>query len=128
MLMVFSILILPGSIGIVSNTLIYWQVRASSSRVQEAAATNGSPQTRITRRDIFLLRHMVIMLSLFIIGWAPWVILEIVGRYTSVNRFLSLASYFSFQLVLLLDVIDLFLYNHEVRKCLTDFCTSCCRI
>ena len=123
----FTVLILPASIGTVTNTLIYWQVRASSSRVQVAAVANESTQTRITRRDIFLLRHMVIMLSLFIIGWAPWVILEIVGRFTSVNRFLSLASYFSFQLVLLLDVIDLFLYNHEVRKYLIQRCLSCCR-
>ena len=125
--MLFSVLILPASIGIVTNAVIYCHVRSSSSRVREAGVANENRRTRITRRDIFLLRHMVIMISLFILGWVPWVIIADVCYSTAVNRFLSLASHLSFQLVLLADIIDLFLYNHEVRKYLIQFCLFRCR-
>jgi hypothetical protein len=67
------------------------------------------------------------MVSIFIFGWAPWVIVYIVDYYTAVPGFLHAIAFFSNQLTLLLDVIDLFLYNHEVRKYLIGLCLSCCR-
>ena len=120
-------MIIPAFICIVTNARIYLHVCASSTRVQTRSVAQASNQHTISRRDIFLLRHMVIMFCIFIFGWAPWLILYIVEYYTTISVLLDTISFVSNQLALLLDVIDLFLYNHEVRKYLIGLCLPGCR-
>ena len=120
-------MIIPAIICIVTNARIYRYVCASSGRVQTRSAPGASNRETINRRDIFLLRHMVIMFSIFICGWAPWLIVYIVEYFTSISDLLDAISFVSNQLALLLDVIDLFLYNHAVRKYLIGLCLPCCR-
>ena len=120
-------LIIPAVICVVTNALIYRHVRASSNRVQVHSVSMANDRGNISRRDIFLLRHMVIVFFVFVIGWTPWVSTSIAWRYTAVSDILDFSSLVSFQLALLVDIIDLFLYNHEVRKYLIQFCSSCCR-
>ena len=120
-------LIVPTVICVMTNALIYQHVRASSNRVQMRSGATANGREKISRRDIFLLRHMVIVFFLFIIGWTPWVSMSIARYYTTVPIILDYSSMVSFQLALLVDIIDLFLYNHEVRKYLVQLCLSCCR-
>ena len=121
-------MIVPALICIVTNIRIYLHVCASSGRVQTRSVARASNQQTISRRDIFLLRHMVIMFSIFIFGWAPWLIVYIVEYYTTISVLLDTIPFVSNQSALLLDVIDLFLYNHEVRKYLIGLCRlPCCR-
>ena len=120
-------MIIPAMICIVTNAQMYRYVCASSNRVQVASTAATRNQTTISRRDIFLLRHMVIMFSIFIFGWAPWLIVYIVNYYTNTSDFVDSISFVSNQFALLFDVIDLFLYNHEVRTYLTGRCLPCCR-
>ena len=121
-----SLVIVPASIGGVTNTLIYLHVRSSSRRVQGPVASSASNRNGVNRRDIFLLKHMIILLGIFLVGWAPWLIIEIVQYFTAVSNIPIYISNVIFQLALLADIVDLFLYNHEVRRYLTELCLRCC--
>ena len=70
---------------------------------------------------------MVIMFAVFIIGWTPWVTLYIVLYYIAVTPLITYMIYIWFQLALMFEMIDLFLYNHQVRKYLTHLCLTFCR-
>ena len=109
-----------------ANTLIYRHVRASTGRFQ-GRSVSGAPSRRpISRREIVLLRHMVILFCVFTVGWGPSMIADIVSYNTPVNPILYECATINFQLALLGDIIDLFLYNHEVRKYLTGLCLPRC--
>ena len=127
MFLFVSLVILPASIGGVTNTLIYLHVRSSSRRVQGPVAFTASHRSGVNRRDIFLLKHMIILLGVFLVGWVPWLIIEIVECFSDVSDLATYISCISFQLALLVDIVDLFLYNHEVRRYLIGLCLSCCR-
>jgi hypothetical protein len=105
--------------------LIYYYVRSSSRRVQPQNDSSNIPQTNISRRDIVLLRHMVIMFCIFIGGWSPTFLVPIIASYMSVNMIVVSSFTILCELGLLLDMIDLFLYNHEVRKYLKSTCLRC---
>ena len=71
---------------------------------------------RLTRRDIRLLRQMLLMFAIFVGGWGPLYIHAIVTKDAPVNllvvRSLSLVAAMS----LLADVVYLFLYNHRMSQ------------
>ena len=115
-------LIVPASICVVSNTLIYLHVRSSSGRVQTQSVANQRHRSNVNRRDIFLLRHMIILFCLFMCGWGPTVIVDVVIYKTGGGELAFDCATINFQLALLLDIVDLFLYNHAVRKYVTGFC------
>lgn len=77
---------------------------------------------KISRRDIYLLRHMVLMFCVFVGGWAPTFSMPIITYYTPINNIIFSSISIWCQLALLINIIDLFLYNHEVRKYLKEFC------
>ena len=115
-------LIIPATICIITNTLIYGRVRSSSNRAQTLDVTNASHQRRVRRRDILLLRHMVIMLTVFVLGWIPVMVAYVAGYYVVVAPVITFLMNVWFQLALMLEIIDLFLYNHKLRKYLTGLC------
>jgi len=108
--------------------LIYDHVRSSSLRVQPQIMSSNTQLTKINRRDIYLLRHMVLMFCIFVAGWAPTFIIPILRYYTSIDTIIISSSVVWCELALLIDMIDLFLYNHEVRKYLKDICLRCGRL
>ena len=119
---------IPAFICIITNALIYRHVLASSRRVQTSTACPDNQYAcAISRRDISLLRHMIILFLVFILGWTPSVIVNIAEYYTAVSNLLYDVSFLSFQLALLVVIIDLFLYNHEVRKYLIGLPLCFCR-
>ena len=119
--------ILPTAICVVSNGLIFSYVSSSSRRVQTGPAS-GEPQRRtISNRDLHLLRHMIIMLSVSVTGQAPLSIIGIIATYTAVNPLIGTILSVWLILSLLFNMIDLFLYNHEVRKYVAGFCCRCMR-
>lgn len=123
------IVIVPSVVFFVTGVLIYINVRSSSRRVQPLPSTitdnnsNNGTQTKISRRDVHLLRHMLAMLIIFVGGWAPLYVLFAVQNQFSVNTTISACFTIWCQIALLCDIIDLYLYNHEVRNYLiTSFC------
>ncbi len=111
---------IPALIILILNLFIFKHVRASSRRIQARLDTNSmsltnGQQSKVSRRDISLLKHTVYMLGIFVIGWAP-IFLLIAIDYDglvkplvySILTILSVMSSIS-------CIIDLFLYNHELR-------------
>ena len=107
------VVIIPGLICLILNIIIFNYVRSSTNRVQPSSMTVTNTQ-HINRRDKHILRHIIIMWSIFVGGWSP------VYIYSSVSSSLSTSVYFSFMILaevsVLLDIINLFIYNHELRK------------
>lgn len=75
---------------------------------------------RIRSRDITLLRHVVIMLILFMGGIIPINFLGMIQTFTGQSYPLLYASLVIWmELCLLGDIINLFVYNYELREYLT---------
>jgi hypothetical protein len=100
-------------------------VRSSSRRIQPASSTTelNPSQThgsQFNRRDIHLLRHMIFMITVFVGGWAPlYTLLAIQDQFT-IDPVLSSSFTILCQAALLCDIIDLYLYNHELRAYFKD--------
>lgn len=67
-------------------------------------------------RDIRVVKHMIIMFIIFLAGWLPiyiFICIDLHGRISVVvYRILSILPALS----LLGDIIDLFLFNHQLRS------------
>jgi hypothetical protein len=122
-----SIVVIPSIMFLIMNTMIYHHVRSSSRRIQPQHASGRRRSIRVSVRDLHLLRHMVLMFCIFVGGWAPSYLLPILSFYKEVNPVWSSAFSLWCELALLLDMIDLYLYNHEMSHFLQDFCLRCCR-
>jgi polyferredoxin len=115
------VVIVPALITLILNLFIFKHVRASSRRIQVQANTNSmnitmGQQPKINRRDISLLKHTIYILGFFIIGWAPIYLLIAIDYNGNViplvYTILELLAFIS----LLSCMLDLFLYNHELRR------------
>ena len=116
------IIVIPFTVFLIVNILIFISVRSSTRRIRPDPSTanennlNSVSQRKISGRDLHLLRHMVIILSIFLGGWAPLYVLLAKENQFSINRILISALTIWCELALLCDIIDLYLYNHEVRN------------
>ena len=84
---------IPAFICIITNALIYRHVLASSRRVQTSTVAPTTNTCAISRRDISLLRHMIILFLVFIVGWTPSVMVNIAEYYTAVSNLLYDVSF-----------------------------------
>ena len=71
--------------------------------------------TRLSRRDLHLLRHMLVMICIFLGGWTPLFIALWLQTRTHIDQNLLATLAVWCELALLCDIIDLHLYNREVR-------------
>ncbi|CAF1432701.1 unnamed protein product [Adineta steineri] len=117
-------IIVSSMMCLIINVLIYHYVRASSRRVQPQAISEHIQQTKISRRDIYLLRHMILMFCVFVGGWAPVFIIPIISHYIPIRPIVSSSITVICEVALLIDIIDLFLYNHELTKYLKYLCVQ----
>lgn len=123
--------IIPSILCLIINTLIFIHVHVSSRRVHSqppavVQSNTGSTQHHtVSRRDIHLLRHMIIMFCIFIGGWTPNCLIPILYYHVYVSMLVYLPLAILCELALLCDIIDLFLYNHEVRNYLKTMFLRC---
>ena len=115
------IAIIPSLIYLITNIIIFKYACSSSNRVQKPSTIpSNNLQQHINRRDMHLLRHMIIMFCIFIGGWSPlyiyMIIVDVIDPTLVVASLLILLT----EMSLLVDIIDLFLYNHELRKYLRN--------
>ncbi len=117
--------VVPALITLILNLFIFKHVRASSRRIQVQTNTNSmnitmnitmGHQPRINRRDISLLKHTIYIFGIFIIGWAPIYLLiaidyngTVIPLVYTILELLAVISSLS-------CMLDLFLYNHELRR------------
>jgi hypothetical protein len=122
----FIIVILPSILSAVFNTLTYVKVRSSTRRVHAAATTMhaATHSKQQNARDVYLLKHMLFIFVIFIIGWAPIYIFAVIDT----NIYLPYWVYSLLQTFpvfsLLIDIVDLFLYNHDLRQYLKERCLN----
>ena len=114
-------------IFLISNALIFHHVHNSSRRIQPQMTMTRRHSTRISHRDAHLLQHIIVMFIVFVGGWAPAYILVIVEHYINVSPIIEWILSFCCDLALLLNIIDLFLYNHELRRFIKEICLWGCR-
>ncbi len=122
------VVILPSIINIVFNSIIFFSVRASTRRIQDlatmtSAAANSMHQQHT--RDMYLLKHIVFMFIVFVSGWAPVYITQVV------NPSLDQAAWFALLLRILpvfssfINMVDLFFYNRELRQYIKEKLMKC---
>ncbi|CAF4478151.1 unnamed protein product, partial [Rotaria socialis] len=119
------VVVFPAIISLVFNLLIFIRVYSSSKRIQPASQTAGTTDAnagtiKLSRRDRHLLQHSIIMFIVVMAGWCP-TFLNIAIDYASV---VSPVVYVVLQLWSIvgdmLIIIDLFIYNHELKKLIRD--------
>ncbi|CAF1412189.1 unnamed protein product [Adineta ricciae] len=112
------IVIIPVIIYIIFNGLILAAVRSSSRRVREITTiivTTTNTDHQQNRRDIKLLKHIFFLFFVFIFGWGPAYIATVIA-----NFYMPLWVYYLLQTLpvftIIIQILDLFIYNHEVRQ------------
>jgi len=124
----FIIFILPSILNAFFNIKIFLKVHSSSRRINaEASMTQigGGNSNRHSIRDIRLLKHMLFIFVIYIIGWVPIYILLIVDP----NQLAPLWIYMLLRILpalsFLIDIVDLFFYNRELRQYLKEKLWNC---
>ncbi|CAF4385474.1 unnamed protein product, partial [Adineta steineri] len=107
------------------NTLIFSYVRSSTRRIQPQsnnASTSGpnNQQPRMSRRDMSLLKQMLVMFSMFIGGWTPILIVYTMNIAIDVDiKIIKITVLFS-EVCIFGIVMNLYIYNHELRHYLLN--------
>jgi hypothetical protein len=122
--------VVPAIIILILNLLIFKHVRDSSRRIHAQNDTTSmtvtmGQQPRTSRRDIFLLKHTIYIFGIFMMGWGPIFLLvaidfsgHVAPLVYTLLELLSVTSSLS-------CILDLFLYNHELRKFIKDKFLRC---
>ena len=100
-------------------------MHAHLSRGRVAPSNTANAISLVNNRDIRVTKRMIILLSLFLLGWSPvYILLTIQNSYTMSVEILKLLA----ELSLLAEVINLFLYNQKVSLYLKDKFLHCMNI
>ncbi|CAF1201801.1 unnamed protein product [Adineta steineri] len=113
------VVIIPSIICLVNNMMIFKYVRSSTNRIQtslEDAKNNAHQRQHLSRRDLHLLRHMIVMFCIFVAGWSPAYLYTVFTNLPSFTSIIVSMFILLSELSLLAVISDLFLYNHELRR------------
>lgn len=115
--------ILPIVLNILLNIGIFLHVRNSSLRIQPqtiTAVTIGvhRQQPKISRRDIALLKQMLFMFTMFIFGWAPIFLINMISMVQRIPSLIVTIFVYLSALCLLSLIINLLMYNYEIGRVL----------
>jgi len=105
--------IIPLTLNTILNAIILRHVRQSTQRIQPTHPTIS--HASLQRRDIRLLQHMIILFCLFIVGWCPIYISAFIDAL-QYNPLVNLLFMTLAELSIFFDILDLFLYNHDLRR------------
>jgi hypothetical protein len=112
------IVILPLIIIVVLNAIIFLKVRSSSRRIHTTAlpSTAAIDRRQQNARDVHLLKHMLFMFVVFIMGWAPIYTYSLIVQYPYSYYLLFIVLQVLPVFSVVVDILDLFLYNHDIRQ------------
>ncbi len=103
-----------------TNIIIFSYTHHSTRRVQPANGESAQAPT-LSHRDARLLKHMIFMFVVFFCGWIPiYIIAAIDWNGTAISNVLLHGLEILPVVSLFIDLADLFLYNHELRRYFTD--------
>jgi hypothetical protein len=121
------IFVLPSILNAFFNIKIFLKVRSSSLRINAERSMSqipGNPNRQNTR-DILLLKHMLFIFVMYIIGWVPIYTLSIADPYQLKPLWIYMLLRFLPGLSFLIDIVDLFFYNRELRHYLKEKLENC---
>jgi hypothetical protein len=98
-------------------------VSSSSRRVHALATTTTAPVARTNHqntRDISLLKHMFFIFVVFILGWTPMYAVPMTSLSITMTTFVLQCAQLLPVISAIIIAVDLFIYNHDVRKYLKD--------
>ena len=115
--------IIPGILFFLLNALILSYARTSTRRV--ATSITVHPVSLATSRDTRLIKTLSIIFCLFVIGWGPvYVLITFYEHFGLPFEVLKLLAEF----ILFGDIVNLYLYNREVRLYLKQRLLNCINI
>lgn len=131
--MLLMLVICPILTSLILHIIIYNYVRSSSRRVNpniqvSEIGIQNIPHRRLSRRDGHLIRRMILMFCIFIGGWSPLYIYCIIIPDFSFTLLLSTIFTFWAKSCLLIDIINLYIYNQELTKFIINFIFRCSQI
>jgi hypothetical protein len=109
-------IVIPASCLAITNSFIFIYARRSTRRVQPANRKSVQALT-LSHRVARLLKHMIFMFVIDFCGWIPIYIIMIINwNGVAVSPF-ALQIFLTVPIAsVFIDVADLFLYNHELRR------------
>ena len=113
--------IIPSFINITLNIRIFLHVRNSVRRIHPELISRtiigtNNQQLKMNRRDLSLLKHMIFTFLVFIIGWSPIMIANIVELIILNQLVAILACMYVSAFATLAIIIYLFLCNPDIRQ------------
>jgi hypothetical protein len=111
--------ILPSILNGIFNLLIFLEVKLSTKRLSVEKMKVPIVQSNkkgLCSRDVCLLKHMLFLHIVFVFGWVPISFLSIIEVYTKVSMELHLLLRLLPPSSLLINILDLFFYNRELRQ------------
>lgn len=122
--------IIPLLINAILNIKIFLYVRRSSRRIQPQAVSTvmtstNNQQARINRRNLSLLKHMIFTFLIFVIGWAPIFITNIIDIIIPGHLIAILSCTYVSAICTFGIIIYLFICNHDIRKFLFNKIRQC---
>lgn len=113
------VVVIPSLTSFVVNLMIFKYVRPSPHRIQPVQTILDHDQQHfpLPRRDLYLLRHLIVMLSIFVAGWTPvylYPLFFLVSFHSIIFWMFNLLA----TSCLLFNIIDLFWYNRPLREIL----------
>lgn len=128
--------VVPLFVNMILNLIIFIHVRRSSHRIIQPQSNNNEQQTsgintrpqqpKISRRDISLLKNMIFIFTMFILGWTPIFVINIVDFLNSVRFVIVMSCVYLSAVCVLAIIIHLFLCNREIRVYLFDLIRNIC--
>ncbi len=104
----------------ITNGIIFNYALRSTRRVQPVNG-EGVPASALGSRDAHILKHMIFIFVVFFCGLVPTYIIAVIDWNGTTVSYIVLHGLQVLPVVsLFIDVIDLFLYNHELRRYLTN--------
>ena len=128
--MLFLASFVPAVVNLVPNALIFVYVRSSTNRIQRQASNSltgpGSSQhSKISRREITLVKQMTYMFVILIVGGSPIFFVTALSSYFAVGLLIYHTSYILCELSILNMILTLFRINHDLRQYLWNKIRCC---
>lgn len=123
----FIVAIFPSILNIVLNSIIFFSVYSSTRRVHALTMVTtpvGNANHQHTR-DIRLLKHIIFVFVVFVSGWAPLYIYLIIDPTGYTISLVGLLIDILPVLSSLINMADLYFYNHELRNYLNERFLKC---
>ena len=113
------VFIIPSMLNGLLNLFIFLKVSLSSQRLisgVKSLSLESLNSKHLQNRDIALLKHILFLHIIFVIGWAPIALTPIIELFVQIPHLVNLFVRLLPSMSLLINILDLYVYNHELRQ------------